>query len=43
MRLIASPRFEEHTTPPGHPERPERAEVFDAVVRDWRDRVSSVV
>jgi acetoin utilization deacetylase AcuC-like enzyme len=29
--LIASPRFAEHTTPPGHPERPERAGVFDAV------------
>jgi acetoin utilization deacetylase AcuC-like enzyme len=42
MRLIASPRFQEHNTPPGHPERPERAEVFDAVVKDWRDRVSDV-
>jgi acetoin utilization deacetylase AcuC-like enzyme len=43
MRLIASPRFEAHNTPPGHPERPERAEVFDAVVKDWRDRASAVV
>jgi acetoin utilization deacetylase AcuC-like enzyme len=43
MRLIASPRFEAHNTPPGHPERPERAEVFDAVAHDWRDRVSAVV
>jgi acetoin utilization deacetylase AcuC-like enzyme len=43
MRLIASPRFQEHNTPPGHPERPERADVFDAVVKDWRDRVSTVV
>jgi len=43
MRLIASPRFQEHNTPPGHPERPERAEVFDAVVKHWRDRVSRVV
>jgi acetoin utilization deacetylase AcuC-like enzyme len=36
--LIASPRFAEHTTPPGHPERPERAGVFDAVAADvvWR-------
>ena len=42
MRLIASPRFLDHNTPPGHPERPERAEVFDAVVKDWRDRVSVV-
>jgi acetoin utilization deacetylase AcuC-like enzyme len=31
MILYASPRFAEHTTPPGHPEGPERAEVFDAV------------
>jgi acetoin utilization deacetylase AcuC-like enzyme len=31
VRLMSSPRFGEHTTPPGHPERPERAEVFDAV------------
>jgi acetoin utilization deacetylase AcuC-like enzyme len=38
MRLVASPRFQEHNTPPGHPERPERADVFDAVVRQWRDR-----
>ncbi len=30
MRLFASDRFEEHTPPPGHPERPERAEVFTA-------------
>jgi acetoin utilization deacetylase AcuC-like enzyme len=29
--LISSPRFAEHTTPPGHPERPERAAVFNAV------------
>lgn len=36
MILIASPRYDEHTTPPGHPERPERAQVFDAVAADWR-------
>ena len=30
MILYASPRFVEHTTPPGHPEGPERATVFDA-------------
>jgi acetoin utilization deacetylase AcuC-like enzyme len=38
MILITSPRFEEHNTPPGHPERPERAEVFTAVAADWSDR-----
>lgn len=31
MLLISSPRFIEHTTPPGHPERPERAELFSDV------------
>ena len=30
MILYSSPRFAEHTTPPGHPEGPERAGVFDA-------------
>jgi acetoin utilization deacetylase AcuC-like enzyme len=37
MLLLTSPRFEEHTTPPGHPERPERARVFDTVAGAWRD------
>jgi acetoin utilization deacetylase AcuC-like enzyme len=36
--LIASPRFGEHATPPGHPERFERAEVFDEVADAWRGR-----
>jgi len=33
--LIHSDRFAEHQTPPGHPERPERAEVFDAIASRW--------
>jgi acetoin utilization deacetylase AcuC-like enzyme len=33
MVLIFSPRFAEHTPPPGHPERPERAEVFARVAQ----------
>jgi len=37
MLLISSARFEEHTPPPGHPERPERAEVFTRVATAWRD------
>ena len=37
MLLLTSPRFEEHTPPPGHPERPERAQVFDAVAARWRE------
>jgi acetoin utilization deacetylase AcuC-like enzyme len=36
MMVVASPRFAEHTTPPGHPERPERAEVFDRVAGAFR-------
>jgi acetoin utilization deacetylase AcuC-like enzyme len=43
MILISSPRFQEHTTPPGHPERPERAEVFDQVASGWRDRGGTVI
>ena len=38
MLLITSPRFEEHVTPPGHPERPERARVFQAIAAEWRER-----
>jgi acetoin utilization deacetylase AcuC-like enzyme len=38
MILVTSPRFDEHVTPPGHPERPERAHVFDAVAARWRER-----
>jgi acetoin utilization deacetylase AcuC-like enzyme len=38
MKLAASPRFAEHTTPPGHPERPQRAEVFDAVAAAFAAR-----
>lgn len=38
MILFSSPRFAEHVPPPGHPERPERAEVFDAVAAEWRGR-----
>ena len=37
MILFFSPRFAEHTTPPGHPERPERADVFAAIVRMCRE------
>jgi acetoin utilization deacetylase AcuC-like enzyme len=43
MLLIASARFTEHTPPPGHPERPERADVFLEIADDWRDRGGVVV
>jgi acetoin utilization deacetylase AcuC-like enzyme len=36
LLLLASPRFAEHVTPPGHPERMERAHVFDAVATERR-------
>jgi len=41
--LIHSDRFAEHQTPPGHPERPERAEVMDAVADRWRERGTEIV
>ncbi len=41
--LIHSDRFAEHQTPPGHPERSERAEVFDAVAARWRKKGVEVV
>ncbi len=41
--LIASERFAEHMTPPGHPESPERADVMDAVAAEWRARGGEVV
>jgi acetoin utilization deacetylase AcuC-like enzyme len=41
--LIASPRFAEHQTPPGHPERPERAQVMETVAARWREGGGEVV
>ncbi len=43
MRLISSPRFEEHVTPPGHPERMERAGVFNAVAGRWSKGGGTIV
>jgi acetoin utilization deacetylase AcuC-like enzyme len=43
LTIIASERFADHVTPPGHPERPERAEVFDALAARWRGRGAGVV
>ena len=42
MILFSSPRFAEHTPPPGHPERPERAGVFDDVAQMWRAKGGEV-
>src|SRR5438876_6094321 len=41
--LVSSDRFAEHHPPPGHPERPQRAEVMDAVAARWRERGGEVV
>ena len=41
--VVSSERFAEHQTPPGHPERPERAEVMDVVAAEWRRRGGEVV
>jgi len=43
LTLISSPRFAEHVTPPGHPERVERAHVLDAVADRWRGAGGTVV
>lgn len=41
--LISSARFDEHVTPPGHPERPERAQVLEDVAAGFRARGGVVV
>ena len=42
MLILSSPRFARHVTPPGHPERVERAHVFDAVATRWAQRGGTV-
>lgn len=37
LTVISSSRFADHLTPPGHPERPERAAAMAAVVSRFRD------
>ncbi len=41
--LVSSHRFAEHQTPPGHPERPERAQVMEKVASRWRSAGGEVV
>lgn len=43
LTLIHSPRFADHLTPPGHPERPERAETMAAAVGRFRAAGGAVV
>jgi acetoin utilization deacetylase AcuC-like enzyme len=42
LTVFASPRFEEHTTPPGHPERPERAQALWQAAEQWRQQGGAV-
>ena len=43
LTLVSSRRFVDHVTPVGHPERPERAEVFDAVADAFKAQGGRVV
>lgn len=43
MLLISSRRFIEHTTPPGHPERLERGELFSEVAENFAARGGRVI
>jgi acetoin utilization deacetylase AcuC-like enzyme len=43
LTLIASRRFADHVTPPGHPERPERAEAMEVVAKRWRDSGGAII
>jgi len=41
--LVSSPRFVDHVTPAGHPERPERAETLEAVAARFREQGGTVL
>jgi acetoin utilization deacetylase AcuC-like enzyme len=41
--LVSSKRFVDHVTPAGHPERPERAQVLDAVAASFKKQGGEVV
>jgi acetoin utilization deacetylase AcuC-like enzyme len=41
--LVSRSRFAEHQTPPGHPERPERAQVMEKIASRWSARRGEVV
>ena len=43
LAIVTSDRFADHLTPPGHPERVERAEVMQVVASAFRERGGSVV
>jgi acetoin utilization deacetylase AcuC-like enzyme len=41
--VVSSKRFVDHVTPAGHPERPERAQVLEAVAASFKERGGEVV
>ena len=41
--VVSSPRFVDHVTPAGHPERPERAETLEAVAARFREAGGTVL
>jgi acetoin utilization deacetylase AcuC-like enzyme len=43
LTVFTSPRFADHLTPPGHPERVERFEVMQVVVSEFRKRGGAVL
>lgn len=43
LLLVTSNRFADHLTPPGHPERVERAEVMEVVASEFRARGGAVM
>src|SRR5688572_28320473 len=43
LTVLSSARFEQHLTPPGHPERPSRAEVLAGVAAECRARGIAVL
>ncbi len=43
LTIFTSPRFADHLTPPGHPERVERFEVMQVVVDEFRSRGGTVL
>jgi acetoin utilization deacetylase AcuC-like enzyme len=43
LTVVTAPRFADHLTPPGHPERVERFEVMQVVVDEFRARGGNVL
>jgi acetoin utilization deacetylase AcuC-like enzyme len=41
--VVTSGRFADHIPPPGHPERPERAQVMQEVTAEWRKKGGTVL